>query len=126
MNEIKAKTWDGKRLTTNGIMFNNTLGKLVAPNNQPITLYTGFEDKKGNELYDLDIFVFNGLNGHSMEHESLKVIWHFGGWYVEQITCFVQDKLTIGTIRRLDEIQSFYFAEKIGNSFENPELLNEN
>jgi len=61
--EIKFRAWDGLRITTSGIMYNNSLGTLETPkiSSFKIMQFTGLKDKNGIDIYELD-YVLDEFN----------------------------------------------------------------
>ena len=56
MREIKFRAWDGKRMTTSGIMFNCSTGFLETPicAQMKIMQFTGLTDKNGVQIFEGD------------------------------------------------------------------------
>ena len=107
MREIKFRAWDGKRMTTSGIMFNNSTSYLDVPQGSQMKLmqFTEVKDVDNVEVYEDDIIQYsNGV--------KCVVKW-------EQDECF--GRLYDGYNFRSDE----HTFKVIGNIYENKELLNE-
>jgi uncharacterized phage protein (TIGR01671 family) len=116
MREIKFRAWDGKRMTTSGIMFNCSTGFLETPIGAQMKLmqYTGLTDKNGVEIFEGDILGGFG-KGHPCKEYVSNVIFNQekGQWYLE--------KSWIGGQRFLSKWNDK--MKVIGNIYENPELL---
>lgn len=71
--------------------------------------FTGLKDKNNKEIYEGDIIDFGGL-------KPIEIIWKDAGF---------QSKMYGGPVIKLTEEGMSYFAEVIGNIYENPDLVND-
>lgn len=110
MREIKFRAWDGKRMTTSGIMFNNTNSCLEVPQGSQMKLmqYTGLKDKNGKEIYEGDII---NSSMRFCAYGTVVFSEKLGAW-----VSFVKEHNDI----LLSELIG---VEILGNIYENPELL---
>ena len=110
MREIKFRAWDGKRMTTSGIMFNNTNSCLEVPQGSQMKLmqYTGLKDKNGKEIYEGDVNQY----GYVIKYCQEKAL--FGEYGCRDGINY--DVLMSYTIDSKSQIIK-------GNIYENPELL---
>jgi len=137
MRKIKFRVWDGKRMTTSGIMFNTSSGYLEVPTigsfggelTIPYELmqFTGLKDKNGVEIYEGDIY-----NAHSCTYQILFVNGAFCGgknlyscapigWSPEQDENFEHEKDFTGEL--IVDNDFVKIIQVIGNIYQNPELL---
>ena len=89
-----------------------TIGSWCPVNPETVGQFTGLLDKKGKEIFEKDILDYNG--------RKVIVKWH--GSYAGFIYEFV-DELKNRTAEWQPLYLSYYKFEIIGNSLENPELL---
>lgn len=137
MREIKFRAWDGKRMTTSGIMFNNSTGCVEVPKDASLggsmtipyhlMQFTGLTDKNGKEIYEGDILSITEVDEDSVlgVEFNLKGTVTFGGngKFVSAYPCsFVlhvkewwHEEGILANRRHEYEI--------IGNIHENPELI---
>jgi uncharacterized phage protein (TIGR01671 family) len=110
--EIKFRAWDGKRMTTSGIMFNTSLGIVETPTGAQMKLmqFTGLLDKNGKEIYESDI-VKTGT-------DKLMVI----SWS-EKHASFVIDRDGWAFVHYFGEAFDSNMCEVVGNIYENSNLL---
>ena len=119
MREIKFRAWDGLRMTTTGISFNNSYGILEHPK-QPgwkLMQYTGLKDCSvpQKEIYEGDIISIDG----GAEPYIAKVYFDKG--------CFgiiMDNKENLFVELRYYIDMPFCTTEVIGNQYENEEMLN--
>ena len=118
--EIEFRAWDGKRMTTSGIMFNCSNGLLETPigANMKLMQFTGLTDKNGVKIFEGDILKVG-------EHLTCEIIYISENVddYGDEINCafhakiYKQDK-TIpldGYLKKNCRI--------IGNIYENKTLI---
>lgn len=113
----KFRAWDKETKTMNGMaeIYRNRNQEIeLHPRDKNIILMqsTGLHDKNGKEIFEKDILDYNG--------RKVIVKWH--GSYACFIYEFV-DKLKNRTTEWQPLYLSYYKFEVIGNSLENPELL---
>jgi len=107
MRDIQFRAWDGLRITTCGISYNNSTGQLVVPKGMVLMEFTGLKDKNNVEIYEGDILlkIYNE-NSHQNKVANMFVCkWH------EQNCSF---GLSVGKC---------HSYEVIGNIYQNSELL---
>lgn len=131
--EIKFRAWDNKNkymvTSKQGVFtalrnsmnivrqdngyYNN--GDLLKPNKEKYTLmqFTGLEDKNGKEIYEGDILKFS-------EVDTAIVIWNekYAYFMVKPIQEYYFDSDVLGQALEYNDN-----VEKIGNIYDNPELL---
>lgn len=130
MMELKIKAWDKKNkdmLNVTGIMtysnrdeldisFKNPLGRgFFKKEDIELLRYTGEKDKKGTEIYNGDILK---CLDHD-ENEYITTVRFDSGAYVIDVNQSEYDYTAIGWALERDVLE----AERIGNKWENPELL---
>lgn len=91
----------------NGVGHVSCFGSFLDDEDYIVGQYTGLKDNNGTEIYEGDII----WDAHNEEHG--KVTFDEGAFCVEWET----------HIEHLNEVVSDYYAEVIGNIYENPELL---
>lgn len=134
---IKFRAWDGKRMTTSGIMFNSSTGNIESAANMPVMQSTGMHDINGVEIYEGDIVdidggkiygkflakvdFYNGIFGYmnmtcksitppedwKHDHPITDSGWFFGGF----------SQLGGGGYAKHDDVS---YVEVIGNVYETP------
>ena len=105
MKEIKFRTWDGMRMTFNGVAFSNSGGFLFAPSNQVLMQFTGLHDKNAKEIYEGDI---------------LKPTFGSGGIVTFSDGGFVLEEPGLGSVPA-SMWQPHW--KVIGNAYEHPDLI---
>jgi len=100
---IKFRAWDGVRMTTNGIAFNNSNGQMTAIGSVDLMQFTGLTDKNGTEIYEGD----TDITGILVKWDEIAA----------SFIC-VRDGSFIG---HLGEISNLLLIT--GNIHENPELI---
>ena len=113
----KYRAWDKETKTMNGMaeIYRNRNQEIeLRPRDGNIILMqsTGLHDKNGKEIFEKDILDYNG--------RKVIVKWH--GSYAGFIYEFV-DELKKRTTEWQPLYLSYYKFEIIGNSLENPELM---
>lgn len=108
MREIKFRAWDGIRITTSGIQFCASDGKLTMIQGMPLMQFTGLKDKNGKDIYEGDII-------------SIPNPWSSGAFnaVIENDGCNFNISKSKNPIFDMNKN-----IEVIGNIYENPELLN--
>lgn len=97
--EIKFRAWDGLRMTTTGIQFNNSTGELVFIPKGKLMQFTGLKDKNGVEIYEGDIIHLEAWGGGR----------HIIEWKIDKCGFNIPFPITGAVV--------------IGNIHENPNLL---
>lgn len=116
---IKFRAWDGKRMTTSGIMFNSSIGEVESAAGMPVMQYTGIIDKNGAEIYEGDII--QGSVRASGDYAKYVVEWD--KTYSSFICGFIK-RVSFGCETHNHPLGELRFdCEVIGNIHENPELL---
>ena len=91
--------------------------------------YTGTKDKNGEKLFDGDIVKMQIVATHYKKEFTSYICWgHNGGWFTQPVGWRSQlfGKPTeegIEPLIPLDQYNTEYVSEKIGNIYENPELV---
>ena len=128
MRTIKFRAWDGKRMTTSGIMFNNSTGILEVPTignmGRPLSVkyqlmqFTGLHDKNGREIFEGDLLgEWLNIDGEKIQ-TAIPVLWS------EEVTAFMVDLSALKDGSYCEFLaHNYYGCEVIGNIYENPELL---
>lgn len=131
----KFRAWDGKRMTTSGIMFNTSTGCLEVPTQAsfggvlttPYKLmqYTGLKDRNGKEIYEGDLLNIGVIEfGFVTDHDNKLVKYEVCLFGVEYVLYRTDLKLDWGRLSRIEEIM--WQCEICGNIYETPELLQTN
>lgn len=100
-------------------------GSTIYSEKTPVMQYTGLRDKSGREIYEGDIVVKHDYPFHSegMRNYIGIVNWAYAAWYYDLQP--VSDRVrgaAVGGMMDDDGLEGSDF-EIIGNTYENPELL---
>lgn len=133
MNRFKFRVWDDsvlRYINWEGIGKNHNLWDILDWDRNHYTpeQYTGLKDKNGIGGYENDIFLIYRTNeygicyGHPMKcvlkyHDGRGGMWS-AGWVLDRMDGKYESC-------NLDDSGKMWYAEKLGNIHENPELLND-
>lgn len=110
--EIKFRAWDGFRMTTGRMYFDNSTG-FLKDDDVKVMQFTGLKDKNGKEIYEGDIL----SNNSNYKGPASIVKWDNEGAHFHVYRGKTSSGYTLrGEVKRV---------EIIGNIFENPKLTND-
>jgi len=105
MRELKFRSWDGTKMSTNYMMLRNTDGVLFSSVPDVVIMqFTGLLDKNGKEIYEGDILEFN--YSRSGNKTVFDVRWRGKGFKPTRMSTSNRSEM-----------------EVIGNIYESPDLL---
>ena len=122
--ELKFRAWDTKNnewfknsLTFYGFSIFGECTMICQPSmerlqDMEITQFTGLKDEKGNDIYEVDIVRFRGMQGGS----AIALVEFYEGRFI-----FLTDPKTM----MYRDVMGWRDTEIIGNIYENKELLTE-
>lgn len=123
--EIKFRAWDPKGTFNNGTpcMHMDVTGTTMFDyiwhsDDFPKMQFTGIQDRNGKEIYESDIVKVKIRGGYSQHFEDIECIKKVE--YSEEKVCW--KPFDVCHMWR-DESGTFIAIEVIGNTYENPELL---
>ena len=130
----KYRAWDGKRMTTSGIMFNNSTGCIDLPIGAQMKLmqFTGLHDKNGKEIYENDVLSVDKIASlyKNCPITVIGVVVYTNGRYEVETKKVINKKFSEQLsihfgMKVMDWIHlpEFHKSEIIGNIHENKELL---
>ena len=126
MRTIKFRAWDKERKEmligagySTGQLNNVTLNELEFPEDKVFMQFTGLFDKKGEEIYEGDIIVFEEQQVYQFGTSDKRIIeWQNGNFdWVDSITKESVSGWTYG-------VRTSKYSIIIGNIYQNPELIN--
>jgi uncharacterized phage protein (TIGR01671 family) len=125
MREIKFRAWDVK----DGSMITNPLDfPELYPTNE-LMQYTGLKDKNGVEIYDGDVLMIHNPPNQVQRMELICTVKYLpGAWYAIVKKTNIWDHYRVERLGDGHEILLVNIADEkpiqvIGNTFENPNLL---
>ena len=128
MREIKFRAWDKNLNSSGGMIWNAAIlnGKYfdifeMETRDYPLMQFTGRKDKNGDEIYEGDI-VEVVLPGNT---EARNITIARGKVFYDEASFRVPTGVHISSWVRLDSLANNVEIRIIGNTFENPELLEE-
>jgi hypothetical protein len=112
MREIKFRAWYGEKIGMLEPQFNGNINEIFADRNGAYMQYTGLKDKNGKKIYEGDIVQ---IKDHAFQG-AMNIDGNYEVYYNEYM------ELCCGSLILFRQLP---YLTVIGNTYENPELLEE-
>ena len=113
------RTWDKRRMSPVGIMFNNSRNEIVAVNNQPLMQSIGRVDMNGDKIFEGDIVAYNMEHGRELKEKCVVE-------FFDELAGFAPfcDQVLVAS----DAYSEWAICDVliVGNIYENPDIVEKN